>query len=382
VPEELLPPGRVFVGPDLFNPPAHQGWLTLTPSFTLSGEYNDNIFLSARDRRSDFSVGFTPGVTLSIQRPGFRLLGGYNISGHVFVDESSQSNFGKDQNFFVDAFYEMSPGVSFTLSDQFIYSRDTDAVSSGGVSVGHRDAWRNTLTPRLRWQATPNTALLASASHTILRFQGNREGPDSDTYRAGLGAEHRLTARLTGTAGFDFGYFDIKGEPKAFTYTPNVGLGYDVTQTLRASVTGGPSVVHRDGDTTVSPSVGAQLSQRFKFGVFLLGYDRAVTAETVGLSDRQSVFASLVLPTLRRGLQIEFTPRYSIVDTDVSGTNRSTSTDKTLTLNLSATYQIARNISVIGGYTFFHQTSDRSGADLDQNRVYLGLQYAFPINFY
>src|SRR5688500_5436438 len=38
-PEELIP-SRVptFVGPDLFQPPAHQGWITIAPSFTLSAE--------------------------------------------------------------------------------------------------------------------------------------------------------------------------------------------------------------------------------------------------------------------------------------------------------------------------------------------------------
>jgi hypothetical protein len=38
---------------------------------------------------------------------------------------------------------------------------------------------------------------------------------------------------------------------------------------------------------------------------------------------------------------------------------------------------------MIGAYTFFHQTDDRRGiGDIDQNRVFLGVQYAFPINFY
>src|SRR5262245_40622032 len=75
VPEELLPSRTVptFIGPDLFNPPAHQGFITLTPTFTLSGEYNDNIFLTSQNRKSDEIIGFVPGLTLSLQRPGFRL---------------------------------------------------------------------------------------------------------------------------------------------------------------------------------------------------------------------------------------------------------------------------------------------------------------------
>jgi predicted porin len=119
--------------------------------------------------------------------------------------------------------------------------------------------------------------------------------------------------------------------------------------------------------------------------VLQIGYDRAVTAETTGLSDRQAVFASFVVPALTRGLQLEFTPRYTIVDSDVAGNTSNTNgeTLKTLTLTLQATYQIARNISLIGSYTYYRQTTtDKSIGDIDQNRVFLGVQYAFPINFY
>src|SRR5262249_40499535 len=107
VPEGLLPsraptlvPPPVFVGPNLLNPPAPQGWLTITPSFTLGVAYDDNIFLDSRNRKSDFIIGLTPGVTAAIRRPGFNLLAGYNVSGQVFVKETDLSAFGKEQNFF------------------------------------------------------------------------------------------------------------------------------------------------------------------------------------------------------------------------------------------------------------------------------------------
>jgi hypothetical protein len=91
----------------------------------------------------------------------------------------------------------------------------------------------------------------------------------------------------------------------------------------------------------------------------------------------------VVVSTLVRGLQVGFTPRYSIVDRDISGTD---TTVKALTLTLRGTYQLGRSISLIGAYTFFHQTVDRTSgnqnADIDQNRVFLGLQYAFPITIY
>jgi hypothetical protein len=178
---------------------------------------------------------------------------------------------------------------------------------------------------------------------------------------------------------FTAAFFDFEDEPSARTYTLRPGLVYDVTQTLRASVRAGPSFVDRDGDWDVRPAVSATLVQAFKFGSLRVGYDRVVTAETVGLAERQSVFAALTVPTLVRGLQLSFIPRYSIIERDLA--NDDENDGKVLTLNLRATYQIARNISLIGAYTFFRQREDL-GTDVDQNRVFLGVQYAFPINFY
>jgi hypothetical protein len=405
VPEDLLPsraptlvPPPLFVGPNLFNPPAPQGWLTITPSFTLGVTYDDNIFLDDRNRRSDFIVGFTPGVTASIRRPGFSLLAGYNVTGQVFIKETDLSDFGKEQNFFTDLVYELSPAVTFTLSDQFIYDRDSNAITGGGVSVGRRDAFRNTITPQLRWQATQSTGVSLVGSYTLIRFSGGTEGgssssqfleEDSDTYRIGLGLDRRLTARLTGLLNFDVGYFNFQHESSAWTYTPTVGATYDFTPTLRATLIGGATILERSGDTAVSPAIRATARQLFKFGTVQIGYDRSVAAASIGLSEVQSIYGSLAVPTLMRGLSLSFTPRYTIVDTDVSGSNSSSNgtaenqTVRTLALTLGGVYQIARNISLIGSYTFFQQTTtQRNFGDIDQNRVYLGIQYAFPINFY
>jgi len=396
IPEQIGPTREAtqtapfFVGPDLFNPPAPQGWLTITPSFTLSGEYNDNIFLSSTDKRSDVIFGLTPGVTVTMRRPGFRLLAGYNIGGEVFVRESSLSDFGKEQRFSGDLFYQISPRLTFTLSDQFIFARDSNAITAGGVSVGRRDAYRNTLTPRLRFQATPSTGFSLVGSYTAIRFSDTADKSEStgevnsDTYRGVLGIDQRITARATGLLNFEVAYFNFEGQSSARTYTPTVGLAYQITPTLRASVGGGPSILDRDGDTSLSPRLTASVEQTFKFGSLQFGYERSIAAETIGISDSQVLFASLVLPTLLRGLSVELTPRYTIEDTDVSGNTRGSenSSVKTLTLNLRARYQIARNISVIGSYTFFRQRGDRQDTDIDQNRVFFGLQYAFPINFY
>ena len=52
--------------------------------------------------------------------------------------------------------------------------------------------------------------------------------------------------------------------------------------------------------------------------------------------------------------------------------------------SLNAAYQVARYISVFGTYTFYRQRNESSSAnaaDVDQNRVFIGLQFGYPFSF-
>jgi hypothetical protein len=151
---------------------------------------------------------------------------------------------------------------------------------------------------------------------------------------------------------------------------------------LSGGVVAGASILTRDNDTEIHPTATAQLAQFFSFGSLRAGYDRSVTASTFGLADRHAIFASLAVSRLMRGLIFEFTPRYTISDfeRDDGGTDRQSDV---LTLNLRATYQLTRAIALIGSYTYFHQRDTNGRTEnIDQNRVFLGVQYAFPITIY
>jgi hypothetical protein len=313
-----------------------------------------------------------------MQRPEYRLLAGYNFSAEYYRDESELNETFKRQEAFLDAFYRVSPRLTLRLSDRFLMGRDATSVTSGGFSAGFQDSWRNTVTPGLRYQATPLTALNLVGSYSVLRFEGNGDAQDSDTYRVNMDADHQFTPRFLGRAGLEVARFDAEDEPTTTTYTPRVGFDYLFTPTLRGLLIGGPSLTTRENEPDrITPSVRATLEQTFRAGFLLVGYDRNISAETVGIRDRQIAFASLRLTTLLRGLVLGITPRYTRSDRDIEGGEEKI---EALSVNVGATYQIARSISLIASYTFFAQRED-GFEDIDQNRAFLGLQYAYPINF-
>lgn len=350
--------------------------MTLSLSLAVLGEYNDNLDLTPRDKLDDFITNIIPGFTMSMQGPSYQLNAGYNFGAEIYAQESDRNALARSQQLFVDAQFILSPRVTLGLSEIFVYDRESNVVSTSGISAGFTDSWRNTLAASLGFQATQRTALNLSGSYSVLRY--DEGGEDSDTYRVGVGAGYAFTPRLSGNLDVGMAYIDPEIDTAVTTFTPQVGLSYQITRTLIGRVRGGATAsVFEEGDTVVTPSGAASLEQVFQYGSLGLGYDRAITAESVGVTDRQTAFATLRLATLRRELQFELSPRYTHTR-DPEGDSGVREFD-TFTVNVRVAYQIARNLSITGSYVFYKQ-KEQETPDIDQNRVLLGLQYVFPIN--
>lgn len=361
--------------------------LTITPSLSVTEEFNDNVLLNNDNKRYDFITGFTPGVEIAVERPTYRLAAGYNFTAEVYARDSRRNHAFDRQNFALDGLYRATPRLTFTLTDTFSFNTDTNLIAAEEVATSRDDAWGNTVAPGVTFLLTPRTTLRALGSYTIQRFE-REDLRESDVYRAEGSVEHAFTPRLGGTLGYQFGYFDIDAEGSATSHTPRLGLVYRVTERLTGSLSGGPSVVVTDDETTVVPAATAGLRYRVFFGSVGASYDRGVgTAGGLGgVTENQSVGVTAQVITLLRGLVLDGAARYrtseSIEDDsiDISG----------VTLNVTATYRLTAWMNAVASYTFFHQDADttlrsRLGAplanDVDQNRLFVGLQFLYPIRF-
>jgi hypothetical protein len=361
---------------------------TITPSIAITGEYNDNIFIDNRNKVSDFIIGFTPGLAVAIERPTYRLAAAYNFTSEIFTTETDESHAFDRQNFTLDALWRVDPFVTLTLTDTFIFSTDTNLIASESVATGRDQALSNVLAAGVAWQVAPLWVLRSDLSWTTEQFD-REELQNSDVYRAGVSVERRFSRQLTGDVGYEFGYFDIENEPKSTTHTPLVGVSWQPTATIALTLRGGPSFeIKDDGDTRVTPAVSAGYRQRLPFGAIGLSYDREIgTAGGLGgTTDNQLISGFIDVTTLTRGLVIQFLPRYSIVESPDS--NRIDV--RSFTAAVQATYRLTAWMALIGGYQFFHQRSDSSAQttigtaianDADQNRVFFGVQFGYPIRF-
>jgi hypothetical protein len=112
---------------------------------------------------------------------------------------------------------------------------------------------------------TQSDSVAVGGDYTAPRYQDQR-GKDSDTFAARITETHAFTARLTGNIGYEFTYLHQQGSLDSTTHTPTVGLGYQLTRTLTANISGRPAITLIGGDTVVSPAGTASLVQTLPFG--------------------------------------------------------------------------------------------------------------------
>src|SRR2546425_2616072 len=152
----------------LLAPRAARGPLTLTPSISVSEEYNDNIFSDNRNRESDFITSLGPALMLYVNRPSYQLTAGYSFSADLYAREDRLSNALDTQNFVATGLYRLTPVLTLTASDAFAYDRsNSNRVAAQGFSSGRQKSWSNTFTPGMTWQMTPRDSLSLSALYSV-----------------------------------------------------------------------------------------------------------------------------------------------------------------------------------------------------------------------
>lgn len=378
--------GQVTAPPPL-PPPPTRAPLTITPTITITEEFNDNIDLDNANKQSDFITGLTPGIAINLEAATYRLTAAYNFTAEIWARNPDRNAAFDRQNFTLDSFYQVSPSVILTLTDQFSLNTDTNLIAAERVSTGSGGGWSNTLTPGVTWQIDSLMQLRTTGSYTVQRFN-DEEQAQSDVFRFDTMLERVLAPRFSGTAGYEFSYFEIENEARTTAHTPRVGGIFRATPTITLTLDGGPMFVEQGDDSYVTPAVTASYRQALAFGSVSVFYDRNIgTAGGLGgTTINQTVGASLDVLTLRRGLALTFAPQYTMVKTH--------SDDRidvrSLILPFAATYRFNEWVAAVASYQFFLQRSDSTlrtasgatlAADADQNRIFVGLQFGYPFRF-
>ena len=376
-------PGRT-PGTTLFPELPVRGPIVLYPTLTLGVEYNDNVFLRNDQKRSDFIGSVTPGLQVIFEGATYRWAAGYSLTGEKYFHNSELDSAVQRQNFFLTGSQRLSPQFTLTLNDVFVEDNNTNFVGTDNIAVGRQKARSNVFAPGFTWAFAPKTSLRVEASYTLQRYS-DPAAADSNVYRFTTDLTHEFTGRFLGILGYEARYIDVERQFGVSTHTPRVGVTYRFTPQATATVIVGPTVrVTRGESPSLSPFVDATITDLFSWGSATAYFQRSVgTAGGAGGTTENTSFGGLVAVTsLVRDLILEAGPRYSIAQSTGGGDAIDV---RSFSLDLRATYRFTSWLAGVAGYRLFLQRSDSQSAtiarDVDQNRVFLGVQFGFPVKF-
>lgn len=268
-------------------------------SLAVSEEYNDNVFLSDTDRKSDFITRISPRLDLSFRAPKASLTLGYSPSFNIYSSHSERNS--TSQRFNSQASLQpserLSLGVnaSFLKSEEVAEQREVLVVDPGALRQ-NRELTTTTVGAQLSYKLSPTLQPTLGASYTNTDYQGGVVD-DSETYAATFSLAYTLGARSTLSVGAKHTLFDYQGPIDATTQEYTLGLSYKLTPTLTAAASGGITFTDIDGisGNKTNFSGGVSLTHQGERGSAVLGVSQAVISSITEAEPQRSRTVSLRL---------------------------------------------------------------------------------------
>jgi hypothetical protein len=351
---------------------AQTGWVIL-PSFTLTEEFDDNVFVSTTDPQSDFITRMTPGLQLGYRSAPFTLLASGSIDAEIFVNNPELSDAANRKRAALEMKY--LPYRLLTVSLNVTYfetNTPSELVPTTGLQLGRSKATQLAIIPGAIYQITSVDAVSGSYGYFHDTLEG---GLDNDTHRVKLGYARQITTLDTGFLNYRLHVFESQENPTTITNTPTLGWKRQLTPNTVVTLEGGPRFVSGGPafiDDTLEPEAHASIEHSFKQAKVSLEYHRteALVVGRPGKVELESVSGSFEIEPIRL-LKLRFQPGYY---------RTFGGEDPTATVYgflLGALYPIKPWLTARLDYRFAYQK--QADTTLPHNIVALSLDFVYPV---
>lgn len=337
----------------------------VTPSFSFTETYNDNILLTASNGKGDFISRFTPGILAGYESAPLTLLGGYNFDGEIFAHNTDLNAAMARQNASLDFKYLPTQLLTLALKGDYtetLAPRELNVLS--GIAGGRARANHFLLDPSMTYRFDPLTKGTVGYTFTKDRLSG---GVTTDTHLGKIGLDRRITPRDTASLEFTYRQFVFDMDETARSYAIVPGWTRELTPLLNFTLRAGP----RFSDGSVDPEVSATIRRKLKEGEVSLVSTRSQTtvvgeAATVTTDSVSLVAKYKFLPFL----ELSASPSFF-------RTKLASSEAKVSRVKVDATFEVTKWLSLVGSYEFSFQKGSLDRArprdEISQNLILLRL---------
>lgn len=359
----------------------------VVPSVSVDELYDDNLFFSSQDERSDFITRVSPALEVGHESDTLTWSGRYRFDAEAYARETELNSAQVRQ--FADAQVEYLPTNRLTLSAGADYTKtdtplDLTIIPGGsipGLLVGRIEATRTEVYSAARYRLTATTtgSLAFARTDEELLDIGKSEASVLETW-----FDQRLSEVNTLSYGYiyreyNFDQFGIDGvaEPSLTrratqdSNTPWIGLSHQFNARTRVTARAGPRLV----GSSVDPYVLLSLRYRLTQGEVLVDYKRD---ETTLLGEPTRVDLEALYATISRRfgsrLDVQLTPGLAKVS------HADYSTD-IYSLGLGAVYKINEAVFLTASYDFNRQDVKAVAGgtnEVSRNVIQVGVRFTYP----
>ena len=367
---------------------AQERW-TLTPSLDLAERFDDNIFLTADNRQTDFVTEITPGFALKLEEPVLSLSAGYSITGQLYAENSTLDNFGDTQSAFLSASYRPTP--RWTLGLNAYYARTTEAeaflrpatVPQGvtvttlpSVETGPDTINQGTLNASAAYQFDRSTSGTATYSFAATDSAAGSQTLDT-SHSVGLGVSRQLTAIDQASVTAAATLFDTADETTT-AYSVLFGWVRQWTPSLSTDLALGPEVTDEDWGVAGRAGFTYQVERRLTVSMTLT----QGTSLVVGATEPQSATTLRGIINYQATQALKLSGFGYIQRTAPSSDPTASDGTTDYAAGASVSYQVTTWMSAYLRYQFTLQEGGPGDVgDIRDNQVILGVSFSHPFVF-
>lgn len=356
----------------------------VTPSFSVSEVYDDNIFSRTSDsrRESDFITRFIPAVQAGYQSVPLTVLGRYSLNAEVFARHQALNNEQARHLAALDLRYIPLRPLTFSANASYTRTQTPGELNPlTGIEAPRSRAESFAFSPSIGYQLDPLTSI--SGQHSFTRNK-QRGGVSNDTNTSSINLQRRFGRQDSGTITYSFRHFqfrdgDASGSDSSITHATTLTWSHELTPLTSLSIQGGA----RFTEGAVDPEVSVALQHKLRQGQLSLTYARSQTT-AIGLAQTIDTESASITASHQpfRFLEISITPAFF-------RNERQDFETRVYSLRMNASYQLTKWISLVGSYQFSFQEGIFSsaaggtpGQEILRNIVSVQLVASFPSRVY
>ncbi len=268
----------------------------LDSSFSLSENYNDNIFFSETNQDAGFVSTISPSLKLAYSSKNVSLSMRYTASAQFYSYSSAEDSLFHSLSFDLDIPFlnRRIKGVEVRVIEEMSFSPGLPAVALGGgedqaslerrrelpqgtgqgIQLGKTDTFQNQAGILLLYDWSTRFTLTSSYINVITRFSGE-QFEDRNAHQTKLGGVYRydLSTRTAWTGSYGAAWTTGDGNDQLI-HSLQTGLDHRLSKLV--TVRGEVGVSFFEGES-LEPTFSGEIFKRYQSGNMSLRYSRGVS---------------------------------------------------------------------------------------------------------